>query len=341
MNKEIKTFGFADLATQNKGNNKFLNSVNELIDWNRIEKIITKYDKRGKNAVGNSSYSGLLLFKMILLQTWFNLSDVEVEEASNDRISFMKFLDLSIESDIPDHSTISRFRTRLNSKNAFDMLFKEINKQLEEKELIVKTGAIIDASIISANRRPNKIVNMVEDRKEEDNSTTNQIEMDDIELSKDPDAKWIKKGSKSYFGYKIHNAVDENGFILGGSVSAANVADMRELENILDDINLPVGSAVMGDKGYAYPSLREELKKRKYEDFIMLKKKKNQVLSEFEKAFNKGISKIRYRVEQTFGVLKQHYNFTRVRYVGLEKVKMEYRIKSMALNIKKAVNIAF
>ena len=336
MPRETKTFGFADLAVKNKGNNKFLSSVNDLINWTKLEKIIKKYDKRGKSVDGTPAYSSLLLFKIILLQTWFNLSDPQVEEAVNDRISFMKFLDLSISSDIPDHSTICRFRNMLNDKKVFEKLFKEVNIQLEKLNLIVKTGAIVDASIVSANRRPRKVMEVIPEDRKEDEITGESVV---IEYSKDPDARWIKKGRKSLFGFKIHNAVDGNGFILGGSVTSANVADMKELENILLDIDLPNGSSLMADKGYAYKINRELLKECGYEDLIMVKKQRGKDLSDFDKSLNKAISKIRYRVEQTFGLLKLHFGFDRARYVGIDKFEMEYRIKAMAFNIKKAVGI--
>ena len=138
MYRESKNFGFGDLAIGNKGKNDFLISVNTLLDWDSIEKILKASLKRGFNAIGQPPYSELLLFKILLLQTWFNLSDTKVEEAINDRISFIKFLNLSIESDTPDHSTISRFRNSLIKDNLDKKLFLEVNRQLESKGILVK-----------------------------------------------------------------------------------------------------------------------------------------------------------------------------------------------------------
>lgn len=101
-----------------------------------------------QSATGKPSYDGLLLFKISLLQTWYGLSAYEVEDRVNDSISFGYFCGLNIDQVSPDHSTISRFRTRMTKVGAYELLFKEINNQLEKHQIIIKKGALIDASII-------------------------------------------------------------------------------------------------------------------------------------------------------------------------------------------------
>jgi len=96
----------------------------------------------------------LLLFKMCLLQTWYGLSDYEVEEKVNDSLSFMRFVGLQLEDEVPDHSVISRFRTEMTKRNAYETIFEQINEQLEAKGLIVKTGALVDASVTESPREP-------------------------------------------------------------------------------------------------------------------------------------------------------------------------------------------
>ena len=132
----------------------FFNQMNTLLDWESISKIINQHYTKGKSATGKPSYDGLLLFKMTLLQTWYGLSDYEVEDRVNDSISFGYFCGLNIDQASPDHSTISRFRTIMTKSGAYNLLFKSINKQLEEHQIIVKTGAIVDASVIDTPLRP-------------------------------------------------------------------------------------------------------------------------------------------------------------------------------------------
>ena len=96
--------------------------------------------QKGKSATGKPSYDGLLLFKMSLLQTWYGLSDYEVEDRVNDSISFSYFCGLPIDGVAPDHSTLSRFRSIMTKVEAYEPLFKEINRQLELHKIIVKMG---------------------------------------------------------------------------------------------------------------------------------------------------------------------------------------------------------
>jgi len=117
--------GICDLRSR-KIKQTFFTQINKLIDWTPIITIINNHYSKEKSATGKPSYSGLLLFKMCLLQTWYGLRDYEVEDRINDRISFSYFCGLTIDSTAPDHSTLSRFRTALTKAKAYEPLFKEI-----------------------------------------------------------------------------------------------------------------------------------------------------------------------------------------------------------------------
>ena len=154
MNK-IALTSFADLAAdKRKVKEVFFNQINSIIDWEKIDKLIKRHYNKGVSAVGRPSYSGLLLFKITLLQTWYNLSDYEVEDQVNDRISFSKFLGLSLEDNCPDHSVISRFRTEMTKRKVYDKLLEEINKQLVKHGILVKQGILLDASVVDTLRKP-------------------------------------------------------------------------------------------------------------------------------------------------------------------------------------------
>ena len=126
----------------------FFTQINELIDWDSIEKLIDADYSKGKSAVGKPSYRGLLLFRMCLLQRWYGLNDYEVEDRLNDSISFSYSCGMNIDEVAPDHSTLSRFRTALTQTKTFEKLFSIINAQLEAHNIIVKRGIIVDASVI-------------------------------------------------------------------------------------------------------------------------------------------------------------------------------------------------
>lgn len=132
----------------------FESSRQGLIDWRPIRTLINeKYTKR-QNAAGAPAYDVILLFKMLLLQTWYGLSDCALEECVNDSVTFSRFLGLSMEAVSLDHSTISRFRTALTESGLMDKLLKAFNKQLSAHHISIKEGVLIDASIVDSPHRP-------------------------------------------------------------------------------------------------------------------------------------------------------------------------------------------
>ena len=141
-------------VSKRKLNDKFLTHIQKIVDWQRVEKILEKYYRKGLSVTGRESYPALLLFKMVLLQTWNGLSDYQIEIQVNDRISFMKFCGLRLEDQVPDHSAICRFRKELTKRNGYESLLNEINTQLENHSILVKKGTIIDASITPTPRKP-------------------------------------------------------------------------------------------------------------------------------------------------------------------------------------------
>lgn len=153
--KKTASVGFADLAVERrKIKSEFFDQVNKVVDWKPISRLIDAHYRKGTSATGTPAYDGLLLFKMGLLQTWYGLSDYEVEDRLNDSISFSRFVGLSLESKSPDHSVLSRFRTHLTGKGVYGKLFEELNRQLEAHRVIIKSGAIIDASITPTPLKP-------------------------------------------------------------------------------------------------------------------------------------------------------------------------------------------
>lgn len=174
---------FADYELQRRKRTRtdnFLDEAEKLIDWVSIRNIIIRNYKRKFDAAGNPSYPPLKMFKVLLIQTWYDLSDPMAEEALLDRISFQRFTGFSSSEDIPDHSTICRFRNELLKSGLYDKLFRDINRQLEKMDLMVKKGVIIDATVIESARRPRKTIeSMPEDRKEEEQKPDVNIEYSD------------------------------------------------------------------------------------------------------------------------------------------------------------------
>jgi IS5 family transposase len=325
-----------DLRTR-KIKRTFFTQINTLIDWNGIDKVISTHYKKGKSAVGKPSYDGLLLFKMCLLQTWYGLSDYEVEDRVNDSISFGYFCGLTIDQVAPDHSTLSRFRTAMTKSGAFEKLFKEINKQLEAHKIIVKTGAIIDASVIDTPLKPKgkTTYQVTEDREDETEVEVKKEYADSV----DKEASWLKKRGKYHYGYKKHHVTDDEGLVLGVLTTKASVNEIANLEEVLDTADLPKDIPLKADKGYQSAKNIAILKDRKLKNHILKKAKKNKPLTKWEHRFNKLVGKIRFKVERTFGGIKRWFNGGTARYRGIDKMHTQNLMEALCYNLYRSPGI--
>lgn len=335
---------FASLAVDHRlGDHSKLSKLAKLIDWDRFNKYLSKIHKSDINPTngGRESYDKISMLKLILLGQWNSMSDPELEYAIRIRLDFISFCGFDINGDIPDHSTICRFRNKLIEKGLLEKLLDEVNNQLSDLGLKVKKTnlAILDATLIESNSRPkNKILEeeIPEDRNEDnfndnkDNQTTSTYK--EIK-SADTDATWLKKGSKSIFGYKSFATTDKEGFINKTMTVPANESEINKLEEMIVDAD-----KFAGDKGYDSRGNRAALRKKGIKTRIMYKKPKGKPMSIWQKRFNKAVSKDRFRVEQTFGTLKRKFKFTKASYFTTKKVQAQFTMKAICLNLLKAVN---
>ncbi len=175
---ELIDMSFSDFdVTRRTRKGNFLNQINQLIDWNSIEKAIAQHYAPTTDATGRPAYPGLLLFKMLLVGIWNGgLSDESVEDMANSNLHVMRFLGLNLEDDIPDHSVLSRFRTRLTAAHAWDGLLEQINQQIQMFNVTVATGCHIDASITHSPRKPKTKppYEVINDREERDDESDAQ-----------------------------------------------------------------------------------------------------------------------------------------------------------------------
>ena len=343
--RDIVHYGIADhFIASRKSKRTFLDDVEELVDWTPIEKFLNKKLNRKANVVGTPAFPAIMMFKIILLQQWYGLSDPAMEVALYDRISFIKFIHYSIEQKMPDETTICRFRNGLTRLDIYQELLDMVNFQFEKKGLFVREGAIVDATVVESASRPRKSVEVVaEDRSENsensvDSEESSQNYKSEVTYSDDTDATWLSKGGKFHYGYKIHVAVDNKlGMILANHCTPANKSDTGELPRLIENTKINKGSPVFADKGYSSRRNRGFLKEHGLDSKIMFKANRNKPLTEEEKECNRQISKVRFIVERSFGCIKKHFNFQRAKYKGIIKVQAQFMLISMAHNIKKAV----
>lgn len=333
--KTTNNISIADYFADLKSRRTKLDDINMMINWKPVETRLKKVLKRAENSVGKPAYPGLVMFKCLVLQRMYNLSDVELEEQLRDRFSFHRFVGLSITDEVPDSTTICRFRNELLGEKLSEKLFKDILSQLLKKGEL-KTGVIVDATVIESSRRPIKTFEIL--------PSENKDKQEEVVInySDDREAAWLKKGKKFFYGYKLHmGASPESGFILGGHITPAKYSDTRELEGVLNDIPSSVTGRCFADKGYASKDNRMMLRKYGFKDSIMSRASKGKALSYWEKVRNKCIIPIRSRIERIFGTFKRSRQFSRSRYVGQSKVEQEFFLVALASNLVRARNLYF
>lgn len=304
------------------GSDNQLAKLGKIINWN---KLLSQLDNVHKED-GPRGYDPLKMFKAILLGQWHSLSDPGLEQSLRVRLDFLQFTGFTLGDNLPDETTFCRFRNKLIKQGKLDLLLNEINAQLEAAGLKVKSAdtAIVDATIIKSNARPNKTLEQQEDGNYE------------TKLSADVDAKWLKKGKKSYFGYQGFARVDKEGFINKTHVTPANLPETKELDKMSD--GLDPGTRLMTDKGFASKENREILRSKKLKTGLMYKATKSNGLTEKQSLFNKLVSKVRWRIEQCFGTMKRMFGMERASYFTTEKVDGQFKMKAMCLNLLKAIN---
>jgi IS5 family transposase len=334
---------FAELALstsmEKNRNLKTLEQMNKLIDWPRVENILNKHYTIGKSDEGADAYPPLMLFKCMLLQKWFRIpSDPELESQINDRISFKKFLNLNFDMPSPDHSTFSRFRSRL-SKKAMIQINSEVLKQFRQKGLTINEGIAIDARLVQSANRP---MSNDEIKKLREKRQTPEGKLDKngnpLKFSKDIESDWVVQHDVPHYGLKEHTSVDiENGFVLATMITPASHHDSPYLPYCTvysyhtDD---PI-EKVYADKAYFGEPNRDFLNLNNIADGIMRKDTSTAKLTEYEKQRNKQISKKRYIVEQYFGLSHLHDKAKRARFTTIIKNTLDTMFRQAAFNLNR------
>ena len=315
--KRSGQLSFAEaLLPSGVGSNAQLDRLNGLVKWYRFAKLVG--DLRDEAGPGRPGYGALLLFKAVLLGSLYGLSERELEEALNDRLSFKRFVGLGLEEAAPDHSVLNRFRNRLREEGLVEKLFAELDRQLEKAGVILKRGTMLDASLIEASSAPPR----------------------EGRLSADPDARFVRREGKagSTFGYKAHVGVDEgSGLIRSVIATPANVNDTTPADALIRG-DEPV---VWGDAAYHTHARERALKARGVKARLVRRANKHHPdLPPRLKRYNRLIARRRAAVETTFATLKNRMGLVRIRYRGLARAAAQVVLAAMAFNLRRWARIA-
>jgi len=291
----MKQTTFASAAWDRKGKvtrrERFLAEMDAVIPWTPILELIEPHYPKAGNGTQPLPMNQML--RIYFMQQWFNLSDPAAEDSLYDSESMRRFAGIELLDDaVPDESTILRFRHLLEQHKLTEQIFALVRGLLESKRLLLKSGTIVDATIIAAPP-----------------STKN------AQGARDPEMHQTYKGKDWHFGMKAHIGTDQHGIVHSLSTTAANVADISEMPKLLHGGE----REVFGDQAYWSEAHRAAARARGIRYRINRRPRYAHPLSAAQRRLNRLRSAVRARGEHAFQVIKHLWGFTKVRYRGLAK----------------------
>src|SRR5829696_6723449 len=280
-----------------------LDEVAALVDWAELDRLLAGISASTK---GEPGWPPLALFRALLLATWHELSDVRLAQALEDRASFRRFCGFAAHEPTPERTAFVRFRAELVRRGLDRALFEAITRQLDRRGVVVRTGTLVDATLIPS-----------------------------ASIRHDGEARWAgHRHRKPVHGYKAPVATDqEAGLIRGIEVTTANIHDAAELEAVLP----PDPGAVYGDSAFAGSRPEAIIRARGGTPQIVHTGTWGgpEALARLE-AHNTAVRRIRARMEKVFGTAKRCYGLCRMRWPGLAKAGLQVRLAVMAYNLRRS-----
>ena len=301
-------------------------------------KLTLTLSKEPKGVGGRPGYDYVLMFKILVLQRYYNLSDDQTEYQISDRLSFMRFLDLSLSSDIPDSKTVWNFKEKLVQKEVVEDLFELFLAELERLKLVIHEGKIVDASFVEIPKQRNS--------KEDNESiklgqTPSDWTANPHKLSqKDVDARWTKKNKESYYGYKDHTKVDAKSKIITKyAVTDASVHDSQIFLELLDDSDKDQN--VYADSAYVGEEIAKKMvDEKKVIPQIIERAYKNKPLTDTQKENNHVKAKTRCRVEHIFGFIENSMKGSFIRSIGMMRAKANIGLMNLVYNLFRKIQLS-
>jgi IS5 family transposase len=278
-----------------------LSQISNILDWTLIRLILDEmYDNKSEKG-GRPNCDVIMMFKILILQKWYGLSDLEVERQMADRISFMAFL--GFPDPFPDSRTIWLFKQRMAETGKDKVVWAELQRQLDAMGLKVKRGTIQDATFIEA-----------------DPGSSKKPRGDDAKTRRSRDGTWAIKGDETHFGYKLHQKTDlDYSLIREIETSTASLHDSQVDLSVKDEI-------VLRDRGY-FGTTANGI------DFTMKRRTTEKPLGELDKERNHLISILRSPGERPHAVIKRVFGAGRVLVTTIKRVHLELMIAAFAFNL--------
>ena len=301
-----------------------------------LEDYFRKDKEKGNNKGGRPPYDYVMMFKIVILQRYYSLSDDSTEYAILDRLSFMRFLGLTLSNAVPDSKTIWNFKNELAKGDMVNKLFKKLDR-LDKEGVIIHEGKMADATIVETPRQRNS-------REENDQIKAGEVPEEWKEnpnklRQKDVDAAWLKKNGETFYGYKDHIKADtKTKLITGYEVTSASVHDSEALENLLDkkeDQDQPF----YADSAYRSEAIEKSLSKKNIESQIHEKGYRGRPLTKRQQQRNRKKSKVRVRVEHIFAFMENSMQGVYLHCRSLVRAKVAIGLMNITYNLFRLTQI--
>ncbi len=317
-----------------------LRKLDKFINWKIFESPIYeafKNEDRDLSKGGRPPFNRLILFKALIIQSLYNLSDDQLEYQIVDRASFKRFLELKKSDKVPDSKTFWLFREQLIEKDVILGLFKIFNETLDAAGVFANEGKMVDASFVEAPRQRNTR----EENKhiKETGTAPGEWKVKPHKLAqKDVDAKWTKKNNTNFYGYKNHVKADtKTKLIEEYLVTDASVHDSQAMEQLLTEKD--EGQPLYADSAYTGEDQETVYKKKKVINKIIEKGYRNKPLTEEQKANNKEKSRTRVRVEHVFGFVENSMHGSIIRTIGIVIATAKIGLMNLTYNISRCTQL--
>lgn len=308
-----------------------LERLRTVIDWKIFAPILNRamyHEPKGPG--GCPPYDYVMMFKILILQEYFGLSDEQAEFQITDRFSFMRFLELRSCDQVPDQNTIWNFREQLKAEDVVKKLFQRFHRELEKHGMIVNKGKIIDASIVEVPIQRNTKEENEEIKK---GHIPSEWKEEPSKLShKDTEARWLTKNGEDFYGYKNSIKIDrKKKFIDEYIVTDAAIHDSIPGKKVLTKKD--TGQPLYGDSAFTGEPFEKAVARCGMTNRIHEKGYRNHPLTKRQKERNTKKSKIRARVEHVFGFLSQVTRGVFIRTVGLARAKIKIGLLNLTYNL--------
>lgn len=313
----------------------FLCYLDEVVPWESFREILEQvHETPRKSNAGRRPIDAVLMFKLLVLQKMYNISDDELEYQVNDRLSFMRFLHLGLEDAVPDAKTIWSFKAQLGEQGLVEELFDQFGSYLSLEGYQAQCGQIIDATLIPVPKQHNRRAENAQIKQgkvpEDWAETPNKL------AQKDVDARWTKKNGVSYYGYKNHINTDVGyGFIRRYAITDASVHDSQVLGAVLDADN--TDDEIWADSAYFSKAVQAALYWMGFISHIHERAYRNRPLTEEQEAHNTERSRTRSKVEHVFGTMITAMGGKTIRSIGIAQAKVNLGLKNLTFNLQRYV----